>query len=88
MKLAKFITELSLKTGNIPLVGAFFLATGDLGEDDPALTFVETLFLTIEDRGGEDLGLQPILVKCFQLLEFPLESTQNQVMIKPININI
>ena len=57
MKLAKFITELSFETGNIPLVGAFFLTTGDLGEDDLALTFAETLFLTIGDCGEEDLDL-------------------------------
>ena len=57
MKLAKFITELSLETRNIPLVGVFFLTTGDLGEDDLALTFIETLFLTIGDRGEEDLDL-------------------------------
>ena len=57
MKLAKFITELSLETGNIPLVGAFFLTTGDLGEEDLSLTFVETLFLIIGDCGEEDLDL-------------------------------
>ena len=78
---------MSLETRNIPLVGAFFLTTGDLGEDDLALTFIETLFLTIGDR-GEDLDLQPVLVKCLQLFGFPLESTQNQVMNKPIYINI
>ena len=42
MKLAEFIRELYLEAGNISLVGAFFLTTGDLGEEDLALTFVET----------------------------------------------
>ena len=42
MKLAEFIRELYLEAGNISLVGAFFLTTGELGEEDLALTFVET----------------------------------------------
>ena len=42
MKLAEFIRELYLEAGNISQVGAFFLTTGDLGEEDLALTFVET----------------------------------------------
>ena len=84
MKLAEFIRELYLEAGNISLVGAFFLTTGDLGEEDLALTFVETQLLTIGDGGEDDLDLQPVLVKCFQLFEFPLEPTQKQVMNKPV----
>ena len=73
MKLVKFIIGLRLETGNILLVGTFFLTTGDLGDDGLAVTFAESLFLTIGDREEDDLKVWPVLVKCLQLF-FPFES--------------
>ena len=57
MKLAELIIELSLQTGNIPLVGAFFLTTGTLEKKIFPLTFVETLFLTSGARREDALDL-------------------------------